>query len=209
MRCSRCRPGWLSRVTPVREFSNCFDAKETNGDAEKKRIEQKNPRLFSEKIISEKVMSSEEGYSMSDSAPVYGISNFDPSDAFSKDRLMALGAGEESIDREIEDLDENDDSQVTGSDTDGSDESGEDESDEDESDDLLSQQNMFYFQNMDQLLSNYFANEDVNIVNAIQGLDKTIKEFNKSMKDSMEQNAKCTLRVAKILEVAVQSLKKN
>lgn len=72
-----------------------------------------------------------------------------------------------------------------------------------------SQQNVFYFQNMDQLLSNYFSSEDVNVVNAIQSLEKSITNFTNVLKESLEQNAKCTLRVAKILESATTALTKS
>jgi hypothetical protein len=72
-----------------------------------------------------------------------------------------------------------------------------------------SQQNVFYFQNMDQLLSNYFSSDDVNVVNAIQNLEKSITNFTNVIKDSLEQNAKCTLRVAKILESASTNFNKS
>jgi hypothetical protein len=71
---------------------------------------------------------------------------------------------------------------------------------------MYSQQNLFYFQNMDQLLGNYFASDDVNVVNSIQNLDKSIQNFSKIFQESMEQNAKCILRVAKVLESASANL---
>jgi hypothetical protein len=78
-----------------------------------------------------------------------------------------------------------------------------------EDEEEYSQQNLFYFQNMDQLLSNYFSNEDVNVVNAIQNLEKSIVNFTNVLKESLEQNAKCTLRVAKILETASTTFSKS
>lgn len=106
------------------------------------------------------------------------------------------GSGTGSEQDEEEEEDSEDDSESFG------------ESNSNSDADMFSQQNLFYFQNMDQLLSNYFANEDTNIVNAIQNLDKSIKDFSSIIKESLEQNAKCTLRVAKILEAATQKLSK-
>lgn len=159
-------------------------------------------RLFSDIIIHENVMNFEDVSSTLENGSNIEISaGFDAKERFCNDQLLGIGSEDDSHQSEsdVEDLDSEEMSTSEGSD--GSEGSSDD-------DDVLSQQNLFYFQNMDQLLNNYFASEDVNIVNAIQGLDKTIKEFNKSMKESMEQNAKCTLRVAKILETAVQVLKK-
>jgi uncharacterized protein YhfF len=70
----------------------------------------------------------------------------------------------------------------------------------------FSNQHLMYFQNLDQLLNNYFSNEQMNIVMALQGLDKSIRECTSIIKDSMEQNAKCTLRVAKVLENATEKV---
>jgi hypothetical protein len=106
------------------------------------------------------------------------------------------GSGSGSDEGDMEEDDSQDDSESFG------------ESNSDSEQDMFSQQNLFYFQNMDQLLSNYFANEDTNIVNAIQNLDKSIKDFSSIIKESLEQNAKCTLRVAKILETASQKFSK-
>lgn len=76
------------------------------------------------------------------------------------------------------------------------------ENSDSDSSSYFSNQHLMYFQNLDQLLNNYFSNEQMNIVMALQGLDKSIRECTNIIKESMEQNAKCTLRVAKVLENA-------
>lgn len=86
------------------------------------------------------------------------------------------------------------------------------ENSDSDSSSYFSNQHLMYFQNLDQLLNNYFSNEQMNIVMALQGLDKSIRECTNIIKESMEQNAKCTLRVAKVLENAtekVNSVKKH
>lgn len=96
---------------------------------------------------------------------------------------------------------ENDELLESGSESGSGSESVSEEYSESDSN-MYSQQNLFYFQNLDQLLGNYFSSEDVNVVNSIQSLDKSIQQFSKVFQESMEQNAKCILRVAKVLESA-------
>ena len=122
-----------------------------------------------------------------ENTPHFELNSFEGHESFNKDEILEIGSEDEY------------------SDTDNSGDNSQEETGDSETgtdDDLLSQQNLLYFQNMDQLLSNYFSSEDTNIVNAIQGLEKTLKEFSAVMRESMEQNAKCTLRVAKVLEAA-------
>lgn len=58
----------------------------------------------------------------------------------------------------------------------------------------------YYFHNMDQLMNSYFSNDDANVVIAIQNLEKSMKVCTDIIKEAMEQNAKCTLRIAKVIE---------
>lgn len=67
--------------------------------------------------------------------------------------------------------------------------------------------NMMYFQNLDNLMSSYFSNEQVNIVVALQNLDKCLRDCTNVIKESIDQNSKCTLRVAKLIEGYTSSKK--
>ena len=149
-------------------------------------------RLIHREILIDKLMSYQDMSNTNDNSN-YDLETYEGS-ALNKGDIIALGnIDDDDVDEFSDSNGSEDETEETGS---GSEE------------DSVSQQNLFYFQNMDQLMSNYFANEDVNIVNAIQGLEKTVKEFCTVMKESMEQNAKCTLRVAKILEAAASAYKK-
>lgn len=165
-----------------------------NTKTEKNDTESLKVRLIHKDIFIDKLMSYQDMSNTNDNSN-YDLETYEGQEStLNKDDIIALGnIDEDDVDEYSDSNGSEDETEETGS---GSEE------------DSVSQQNLFYFQNMDQLMSNYFANEDVNIVNAIQGLEKTVKEFCTVMKESMEQNAKCTLRVAKILEAAASAYKK-
>lgn len=169
------------------DFPDTTETKKTD-------IENLKVRLIHRDIFIDKLMSYQDMSNTNDNSN-YDLETYEGQEStLNKDDIIALGnIDEDDVDEYSDSNGSEDETEDTGS---GSDE------------DSVSQQNLFYFQNMDQLMSNYFANEDVNIVNAIQGLEKTVKEFCTVMKESMEQNAKCTLRVAKILEAAASAYKK-
>ena len=60
--------------------------------------------------------------------------------------------------------------------------------------------NQIYFENLDTLMSSYFSDNETNIVVAVQNLEKTMKENTNAIRESIDQNSKCILRIAKLLE---------